>query len=313
MADQAVIVTAPARLHLGLVKLTDAPTFAAAGLSLCKPSLKLRMSLTDEEQPPSAALEAANAILRHVGGDIRVKVETLETLPAHHGFGSGTRVALAAALGALALAGKEMEIMEAARVTGRGTRSAMGITLFREGGLAWDVEGKIKRAPAPDDCRVILIYPKVAEGEGAGLSGGVEETAIRAVSRLTEHDYMLLRLDLAGLYRLAIPGPGDDDSERFDTFAMAVETLQRLATEQFGPAQGGAASTTAGRAILKRLREEMGVKACGQSSWGPVLFAITQTPEEAQNLAETLSAMPETVNTVVTPITNHGYTVEWEP
>ena len=301
MSEPAVIVSAPARLHLGLVKTSAKPGFIAGGLSLAKPRLKIKVTLSQNpgRGAPSPAENAAEAVLRHIGRAEKAYVETLLPLPAHQGFGSGTRMALAAAAGALKLAGERMDALEMARLAGRGERSAMGSALFAQGGVAVDIEGEIVRAAIPKDWRVVIIFPTLDGQNRAGLHGGPEDSMISGVPPCsTIIRNRLADATVAGLIGGALKGD-------FPLFESGVEALQRAAEKRFGPFQGGAASTRGGRAILAWLRKE-GVKACGQSSWGPALFAICPAAAEAEDLEKALVGRADIGGVQVTRISNTG-------
>ncbi|MDH5510793.1 MAG: hypothetical protein OEZ32_10620 [Nitrospinota bacterium] len=299
MTESSIMVSAPARLHLGLVKTSDQPGFIAAGLSLASPRLEMEVTLRSGNASRNSQGRAATAVLSHLGLKDNVSIEIRTPLPPHQGFGSGTRMALAAAAGALRLAGERMDILQMTRLAGRGGRSAMGAVLFAKGGLAADVEGRIVRTEAPGNWRVVLISPALNGVDLHGLHGSEEEGKIHTMPPCSSRVKNRVEDEaVAGL----IGGAASGD---FGLFEGAVAAIQAAAARQFGALQGGAASTENGRAILRRLRKG-GVRACGQSSWGPALFAITPTTEHAKDLSNWLQLLPGVAGVRTTRIDNGG-------
>jgi predicted sugar kinase len=70
-------------------------------------------------------------------------------------------------------------------------------------------------------------------------------------------------------------------------FGDAVHEFGRLAGECFSVVQGGPFASPEIASLVDSIRE-FGVPGAGQSSWGPTVFAITPTEDEAQRLAEWL-------------------------
>jgi len=300
MVERKIIVKAPARLHLGLVKSSVDSGFIAAGLSLASPCMEVSVQLAPMGTKPqmSKAERSAASIIAKLGHKRAVVVETIKELPAHHGLGSGTRMALAAASGALRLVGEQMEILKITKLTGRGVRSAMGAVLFGQGGVAVDLEGDILRSAAPAAWRVALILPR-SDGEGHGFHGSHESSRIDSAAACSAT--MRSKLAQAGVEGLMAGAAYGD----FEIFQRAVALFQAQAARQFGPMQGGSASSPQGRKTLAWLKKE-GIKACGQSSWGPALFALTPTPDEAKALVEKLKEMPHISWARVVKIDNRG-------
>ena len=66
----------------------------------------------------------------------------------------------------------------------------------------------------------------------------------------------------------------------FAGFSIAVGKLQATMSDYFSSAQGGAASEKGARKILQYLRKQ-GIKGTGQTSWGPIIFAIMKNDKQA--------------------------------
>ncbi|MDH5638794.1 MAG: hypothetical protein OEZ04_09900 [Nitrospinota bacterium] len=301
MDDSGVTVRAGARLHLGLVKTGDGPDFVSAGLSLASPVLKVNVSWreTGAKSGPAMAIKAAEAALKNFGVKDKVSIRIIEDLPRHFGLGSGTRLALSSAAAAIKLAGKRMEVLKVAKLTGRGKRSAMGSVLFAKGGVAADMEGQIVRTAAPMGWRVALITPLPHAGDRGGANGFQEEMALANVASIKGK----AREDAADAAVACIVGGASMGD--FSLFSEGVSTLQRIAARKYGPLQGGPASTVNGRAILRKLVRE-GWAACGQSSWGPLIFAVAPSIKDAGSLQESACSWKEVSDVNIVRISNSG-------
>ena len=298
-----VVARAGARLHLGFARLEGEPArYLAAGLLLASPALdvtarpsaKLAITGADAARAARAAKLARSAL-----GAPPLALHIVRTLPPHHGLGSGTRLTLAVAKQLARAAGRRISAAALAKLMGRGERSLMGTALFARGGYAGAVDGAVTRWTFPRRWRVVLITP--ADHARARAVHGARETrqitqapcvrgiAAERLARLVMHKAprALIREDYRG-------------------FARVVQALQTAARRQFSRAQGGAAATPAGRKILVWLRAQ-GIAAAGQSSWGPTLFAIMPSGEDAAALARRLRARKEVGAALVTRVDNRGF------
>ena len=71
-------------------------------------------------------------------------------------------------------------------------------------------------------------------------------------------------------------------------FGAALEELQAHVGASFAPAQGGIYSSPRAAEIVDELHQA-GFVGCGQSSWGPTLYAFSDRPrDEVCELAERL-------------------------
>jgi beta-RFAP synthase len=237
------------------------------------------------------ALQTAQKVLAGLarrGADAGpVKVTVVKAPPVHAGLGVGTQLSLAIATGIAALAGRDdLTTEELARLTGRGRRSGIGIHGFKEGGLIVDgglrsqddVPIKLLRIPAPPDWSVLLVTP----GTSPGLSGASEAEAFRRlIPPAPEDTDRLCGLILLGL----LPAVYEADLPRF---GVALDSIQEVVGNGFGPVQGGCYSSPESEDIVKALRG-LGLHGVGQSSWGPTLYGFTHTaPTEREAMREAL-------------------------
>ncbi len=289
-----IVVTAPARLHLGFLDLAGdlGRRFGSLGLTIdgietrvrARPAAQLRVEGPEAERAERYARRMAECF----GVSDRIAVRIEQAIPPHAGLGSGT--ALALAVGA-AMARGRMDPAEIAMALGRGQRSGIGIAAFRQGGLVLDggqrdAGGGERASPPPilarhdfpEDWRVLLVLDE-------GFQGKHGEAEIAAFQRLPPFP----AATAAELCRLmlmqALPALAEADIDRF---GAAIARLQAAVGDHFAPAQGGRFSSPAVAEALAWLQAE-GVRGIGQSSWGPTGFALIGSAAEAQRLSAAAS------------------------
>jgi beta-RFAP synthase len=302
-AAEEVCVRTPARLHFGLLRFaqTDGPSFGGLGLMIDAPALEVvarPAAVWDCRGPAAAAvLDAARrawgtlneppltAVRLHVSGEVA----------RHCGLGSGTQLALAAAAAIVRLAGRPLPSPEwLAAVTGRGQRSAIGAHGFCRGGLLWE-RGRLPHSPLaqladrvepPPSWRVVAAMPQGVEG----ISGARERAAFQSLPPVPPATSRRLE-QLAEHGVLPAARRGD-----LATFGEALYEYGRLAGQCFQAIQGGpfADAPTARRVAALRRH---GVAGAGQSSWGPTVFGVVGSPDDAAALAADLQDDPDFAET----------------
>ncbi len=295
------IVQTPGRLHLGFIDLNGqyGRMFGSIGVAIERPRWVVEVSLCGGGEAGGDTGREIVKILarlrRHLGVDQGIAIRTLEAIPRHMGFGSGTQLELSLSFAISQLVGRQLPVTELARMLGRGRRSGIGIAAFTSGGFVVDA-GRPCRPRAdrrresldghdlppvifqhalPGDWWFVIVSP---EGR-PGLSGRREgrifkhlppmgEATVERISRLT-----LMKV---------LPGVLTDDIRGF---GEAITEIQRLVGEFFAPYQGGVYASATGRKVadfaLKR-----GAFGVGQSSWGPTVFALVRGEDASTTLAE---------------------------
>jgi beta-ribofuranosylaminobenzene 5'-phosphate synthase len=211
-----------------------------------------------------------------------VLVTVKKALPSHFGLGSGTQLGLAVAKGLAAWHGENgIPAHDLALRVGRGKRSAIGLYGFDLGGLIVDggqpnsggVAPLLAHLPFPSEWRFLLVMP-VSE---PGISGSTEQSVFD--SRPSTPKEVLAELTRLILWEL-LPAATEAN---FGVFARALGEYGRLAGEPFVPAQGGL-YTDRRMARLAEWLELRGHQGVGQSSWGPVMYALCPNQEAAEGL-----------------------------
>ena len=323
-------VRTPARLHLGMLSfgVPGTRSYGGVGVMVDRPGVQLRLRLANrlEGRGPQAerAVKFARACIETWGmGQVGCSLEVLAAPPSHAGLGSGTQLGLAVAAGIRHLfseppgdagdeaAGPESldatehdwlfdirDVMDLARVVGRGRRSCVGVYGFSRGGLIVEAgrivdetsgteeEQKrsfspmIARARLPAAWRCVVIVGR----ESAGLSGDAEREAFKRIPPVpAEVTAELSRIALVELLPAAVEG-------RFGEFAAAVRRYGTVAGQPFA-AESARLPHAAATAHLLELLAEVGAPGSAQSSWGPAVMACVPSLEAAGNLVEILDRL----------------------
>ncbi len=296
-----VTVSAPSRLHLGLIDSTGTAgrRFGAVGIAIAAPRTEVIAEATAGGDTTAlaprvaaragakdrAALESrlAEVVVRarqaRLPAPAGVRVVLADAPPAHAGFGSGTQLALAVGAALARLAGAPVEPARLGAALGRGRRSGVGLAAFAQGGLIVDgghaagapasaVPPIVARHPLPAAWRVVVVVP---EGP-RGLSGHGERAAFDGLlpgspERIGE----ICRLVLLDLLPAAVEAD-------IGAFGQAVTLIQRLVGDELAPAQRGRFASPFVASIVAALLDA-GSAGAGQSSWGPACYGIVGMQE----------------------------------
>ena len=288
----AVRVEAPARLHMGMLDPSgEGPRrFGGLGVAVCRPAVVVEASESDELTVEGPDRERALAVAQRcrdaLGGLPGARVHVLETIPAHVGLGSGTKLALAVTTALSKLAGRSLAPPAMARAAGRGARSAVGLWTFVAGGLV--VEGGrrggidepaplLMRHAMPDEWRCVLAVPAAEQG----LSGAAETAAFAGLRPEPQRSALISQVVLTAL----LPALVERDLEEF---GAALSRIQTLVGDAFAPVQGGTFHPQAAPLVDALLR--LGAAGAGQSSWGPAAYGVVGSEAEGQEIVRRLEA-----------------------
>ncbi|SEP89564.1 beta-ribofuranosylaminobenzene 5'-phosphate synthase family protein [Natrinema salaciae] len=292
-------VSAGARLHVGFQNLSLARErlYGGIGVGLAEP----RVTVTAE---PAAGVASDDPLVRayasravdvlNVSG-IAVALE--ESLPRHVGLGSGTQLALAVLTATARAHGLEPRVRESAPAMGRGGRSGVGVATFEGGGFVvdaghpttrftteppaegdWTVPPVVSRHDLPADWRFLVVVPDADPGR----SGDDEDASMRTV---VERADPAVADEIAGVVtRKLLPAAA---AGRLDPFGEAIAEIGRKNGSWYADAQGGVFRPPAGE-LVEALEGCQVLSGVGQSSWGPVVYGVTDTAhaDEAEAAAD---------------------------
>lgn len=296
-----VIVSAPARLHLGFIDLNGAcgRVFGSIGVALERPRCVVAAARQAADGGPGGSGVEITETLERLRPALPLKdgvtVRSLESIPRHAGLGSGTQHQLAVGCAVSRLLGRPLPATELGQALGRGRRSGIGIAVFDKGGFVVDAGRPrasgpgaeppdepplvIVQHPVPADWYFVVVVPAGAEG----LSGTREQAAFATLPPMD--DATVGRISRLTLMKI-IPGVLTDD---IHGFGEAITEVQTLVGEYFAPVQGGVYATETG-ARVAALALANGAHGVGQSSWGPAVFALVRGERDARALVRDLDA-----------------------
>lgn len=324
-AGLGVMLSEPS-MHLRISKPTTDATFAPF-LGPASPMTQLicqistgETQLVDSAERLPLGNEYRNRIATWVSRvRLDCSIEVLQGYPFHCGLGSGTQLAsLLAALQILVpqdlgLAGnwqsvkmlfKDCDYHRLAELSGRGLRSGIGLFGFLNGGLIWDrgyeagtncrSSEALSRVAMPEQWRFVLLRPQ----DSSGVSGQRENFLINSLSRqnLASRQRMCQLADQ--ICQAAICGA-------YEEFCHLLEEYLYLAACLFMPAQGGLYNGPQAT-LAAQCAKDFGLRAVGQSSWGPTVFGLASSPHHAEQIAQQIQAKFENWDIQVSSVTNAG-------
>jgi beta-RFAP synthase len=277
---------------------------------LAAPRVVVRVERAADWSSAGPSAGRAEAFARHVAPaetGFRVVVEACPA--AHSGLGVGTQLGLAVVEAVRHEFGlPDVPAVELARLAGRGERSAIGVYGSRTGGFLFDAGkspgqavGTILAAVPFPNWPVLLLRPP----GNTPWSGDAERHAFaRHRSASVEVSTRLAQLALTSVWPALLDGD-------YDGFGDALHEYNRLAGEPFAADQSGAYASPAITATVARLRT-LGVKASGQSSWGPTVFGICASAAQAESVREQLLEESPELDAVLTAADNVGRAITSE-
>jgi beta-ribofuranosylaminobenzene 5'-phosphate synthase len=276
-------LTAPSRLHFGLLARGPAAPrqFGGLGLMVDAPGLEIEATASEAWTAAGPLADRALRVAESVSSALVQREARLTPLhfairrapPEHVGLGTGTQLSLAVAK--LIVASIELADTPApdlAVLCGRGVRSGVGLHGFDVGGLVIEGGHKTDGGVAPLLCRLdfppewsaLVVAPRAADG----LHGAAESRAFAALPPMPESETdRLCRLVLLGVLPAVV-------ERHLIDFGAALEEIQHRVGSWFAPAQGGVFASTRLAEIVAWLRSE-GLRGVGQSSWGPTLYGFS--------------------------------------
>jgi len=290
-----VMVSAPSRLHLGLIDLSGALGRVDGGIGIAlaiprtviiaEPAPAIRVSGADRETTLRAE-EVSRAVTASLGISGGVHITIRATPPGHVGLGSGTALSLAVARAITELYGMPVPAEQLAAITGRGGTSGIGTAAFTTGGFLLDgghsfgaagekqdfrpsrASRGVRVAPVtarhdfPEDWQILLVIPEPA----APVHGSIEEDIFRAGCPIPLCDVSAICHEV--VMRM-LPGVVEHD---LDLFAAAVNRIQELGFKRVELARPAAVVHT----LIASLRDA-GAACAGMSSFGPAVYAVTDS------------------------------------
>ncbi len=284
-----VEVKTPARLHLGLIELGGhfGRIYGGLGVAVDRPVCHVKIETSDKLEilgkEVEYVTETVNLLTKKIRLEVKEKISVLEAIPAHKGLGSRTQLSLAVATALAKIHKLNTSTMQLARTLGRGTVSMVGTAVFEKGGFIIEFPrrasnghgGHILRFDFPEEWSFVVAYSLTE----SGLSDEVEKKILNSLEPMDEvkcskiSHLVLVRL-LPALIEKDLKGFGD-----------ALTEIQRLVGEHFSTVQGDVYKNRKAIDLLA----EYGAVGVGQSSWGPTVYGLFASFEEAEKKASYLA------------------------
>ncbi|MGL6073310.1 MAG: beta-ribofuranosylaminobenzene 5'-phosphate synthase family protein [Fimbriiglobus sp.] len=270
-------ITTPSRLHFGLIHVPQANDpatqrrFGGCGLMIQDPSILLQVETARQWEVTGFHADRVRKLAEALSPDQPLSIAVVNAPGEHQGFGVGTQLSLAVAE-AVHLARGWPVPTNLAAVAGRGERSGIGVNGYHSGGFIVD-GGKLSSTSAIlgvedfPDWPIVLVTPPCHS-----YWAGADERAAFASLQTPSVTAELCERLFFGLW----PALKERD---FVGFSEHLYHFNRLAATPFLAAQGGVYSSQDVAAVVDFLRSQ-GVIGCGQSSWGPTVFAVLESKDE---------------------------------
>jgi beta-ribofuranosylaminobenzene 5'-phosphate synthase len=314
VSNVKITIKTPARLHFGVVNPFNSEyrLYASAGVAIDKPSNVVTIySGEDLSITGCRSEEVLNRLkgLIEEYGIKRGRVVIEKCIPQHVGLGSTTQLLLAVAHGLFLANNINVDIPLIARKLGLGRISGVGTYIYMYGGFILDAGKKdphdfpklLLRLEMPEEWHFIVLIPP-----GQGLGEREEERVFLSNYRARED--LVWRASFI-LYHELVPSILERD---FEKFASSLSQLQETVGQIFSSFQGGVFAEYSQRAIS--VLRELGVVGVGQSSWGPAVYGVLESREEAEEVAEkAIRMLGEEVKIMVVKPLNKGALVKLSP
>jgi beta-ribofuranosylaminobenzene 5'-phosphate synthase len=277
-------VVTPSRLHITLIDLNGAlgRIDGSVGLTLNYPSIRInakkdaQLSVSGTTEFAERIKSAASAVLTQHGIN-GVAIDVVQEYPNHVGLGSGTQVALAVGTAISELYDLNLSPTTIAKLTGRGGTSGIGVAAYEFGGFLVDGghKGKTeflpssasgKYGPGPiiarhdfPDWTIVLAIPNLRGASDKREIDVFQKQCPLPLNEIQELCHVILMEML--------PAVVEHDIESFGRSINRVQTIgfkrREIELQPFC-------------AHLVEFMRENGAIGAGMSSFGPVVYGITE-------------------------------------
>ena len=298
-----MIIETPSRLHLTLIDLNGiyGRIDGGVGITLEKPGLKIQAEPVNDgvevifskscqfidDLKDDYTFKIENSTLKvteslNISNGFRFTVHS--TYPPHSGLGSGTQLSLAVAKLISIMNKQDLNTLDLAKIVGRGGTSGIGVESFENGGFIIDGGHKSTEKPSflpssashatpppiiarydfPRDWKIILVIPNVERG----VSGIKEVDAFQNYCPIPLNE--VEKLSHLLLMKL-MPAVIESD---LDSFGSAINKIQDIGFKKV--------ENKLQNPFISQLMENLriaGAAGVGMSSFGPTVYAITDTNE----------------------------------
>lgn len=323
-----MIIKTPSRLHVTLIDLNGryGRIDGGVGITTRNPRLILEGKIGDEtlvefSQPDllkdtiddyrDKILQAASKINKHLSIDDSYHFKVKNVFPSHSGLGSGTQISLAVAKLILKMNHQDLEAPQIGEIVGRGGTSGIGVASFADGGFIVDSGHKkavkkdflpssaskaspppvIARYDFPEDWKIIMVIPHVERKVfGDGEVNIFQKYCPIHVEEVQELTHLL--------FMKMMPAVLEED---LDCFGEAINNVQNIGFKKI--------ELKLQNPFISKLMDDLrqgGASGVGMSSFGPTVYAITDTDSKDIRKTAQESMQDKEGEIIVTKAQNSG-------
>jgi beta-ribofuranosylaminobenzene 5'-phosphate synthase len=304
-----VIIETPSRLHFGIVNINNInyPLYKCAGCAIQEP--RLVASFEENDELIIEGINRRELIERFIEYakefNKKVKFRILSEIPSHAGLGSTTQICLSFSYSLHNVNKKYFDPYKEAKKLKLGNISGIGIAAFINGGFIID-SGKNKdddianvefRCNFPEDWVFLLILDKRLK---KGLSEEVEYEIIKRLPATRKEN-------IEEMYDLLQSMKDAMKEKDIEKFGKSLTRFQYLVGFNFKEAQGGIFSSPIIQEYVDFLLKN-GAYGAGQSSWGPLVYALYQKDNLKINILK--EKLSKDVEIKIAIADNYGYRIK---
>lgn len=298
-----MIIETPSRLHVTLIDLNGkyGRIDGGVGITLQKPKLSLEAESGYGDIQVSFSKSQSSTLNKESIDDYNAKIisaahkiteflklkneyhfKVKDIYPSHSGLGSGTQLSLAVAKLITQMNGRDLSDVEIAEIMGRGGTSGIGVVSFNQGGFIVDGGHKTSLKPGflpssaskappppiiarydfPEDWKIVMVIPKVERKVfGDGEVNIFQEYCPIPLLEVQKLAHILLMK--------MMPAVLEKD---LDEFGSAVNIIQNIGFKKI--------ELKLQNPFIKDLMDNLrsaGASGVGMSSFGPTVYAVTDT------------------------------------
>lgn len=302
-----ITIQTPCRLHFSLIDLNGnlGRINGGIGAALNKPGwiiqgFNQQIATNQTSSLSKKVLSGVRKFDKYFGTDSQnFSFRIVESIPAHVGLGSHTQFLLAIGTILTKFHGITVSVREIAKAVERGGTSGIGVAAFEAGGIIVDgghsfgpgkqkesfLPSSVSKAPPPpvifrnyppENWKFIIFRPNVQRG----ASGREEVNLFQTECPIPEEDVeKLSRLILMKI----LPAIVERNIKTFGEGLNEIQTkFQRFGFDRYGGFI---------KDFLKELRATEHVFGAGISSFGPTVFALTDSKGHAKEIIENIATI----------------------
>ena len=308
-------IATPSRIHITLIDLNGSlgRVDGGIGIALDRPSIVISAEKADEvgvegKSTLSEQIRKGAELISKNHGGIHIDIE--EEIPPHIGLGSGTQASLAGGMAANMLYDLGLSVREMAKMVKRGGTSGIGVTAFEKGGFILDGGHRFDEkgfmpssaslaSPPPvllhhdfPDWDIVLVIPHIKGASGMREVNIFQEECPIPLGEVQALSHIILMELLPALIE-----------KDLHSFGSAINRIQKI-----GFKRREVDLQPQAREIMEVMLQS-GAAGAGMSSFGPLIYGITDSPLEVKNAIK--DQLGERVEILMAQARNNGASIRF--